>query len=145
MPLPVPKIRLRYLGDRDRRARPTTSIPHQLWNIGTDYSSPTERPLPSSPMYLKVELGDDREAYKTRLAIARLTDVEAGMLSEILHSRQNVSLRQSLASQVRCLSPGFPLLRQRGASPTWARSSLLCFCLGTLCGVGQHALLCSAI
>lgn len=31
MPLPVPKIRLRYLGDRDRRARPTTSIPHHLW------------------------------------------------------------------------------------------------------------------
>ena len=57
-------------------------------------------------MYLKVELDDDREAYKTRLAIARLTGAEAGMLSEILHSRQNVSLRQSLASQVRRLSPG---------------------------------------
>jgi hypothetical protein len=55
---------------------------------------------------LKVEFDDYRETYNTRLAIARITGVEAGMLSEVLHSRQNVSLRQSLASQVRRLSPG---------------------------------------
>ena len=96
-------------------------------------------------MYLKVELDDDREAYKTRLAIARLTGAEAGMLSEILHSRQNVSLRQSLASQVRRLSPGVAITPTARCFPYLGRIFSFAFCLGTLCGVGQHDLLCLAI
>jgi hypothetical protein len=95
-----------------------------LQDISTNHASLSGNPS-FTIIYSKVELDDDRETYSTRLAIARLAGVEAGMLSEILHSRQNVSHRQSLASQVHRLSPDFPLPRQRGASPTWAGSSLV--------------------